>query len=204
MTGPARIRFLGCLLALLAAGGCGVRSSPPPQLLVLAPLAHDVPVAAPLPASFAGLVVGPVDLPDYSEHTHLVILRNDSEMQVIPLTRWAEPLAANFSRVLVENLSRLLGTGQIATLGGVQAPASLQVTVEITEFVTTDAGQARLTAYWRVLGDGGRRVLASDKSSYVEAVAGSGHAAHAAALSRTIAALSEDLARAVRKTSGAG
>lgn len=185
-----------CLSSL---SGCAVRPSAPAQLLVLSPLAADPGVAARAGTDLPGLVVGPIVLPAYTERAQVLILKHAGEMHASATARWAEPLDQNFSRVLVDNLSRLLGSGRITTLGGARTPTGLQVTVEVTEFVTTDAGEARLTAYWQVLGEGGHAVLAHAKSHYAEAFAGDDYRARAGALSAALAALSRDLAAAIQR-----
>ena len=192
-----RVIARGLLLGgFVLANGCAVQPSRPTQLLVLAPLA-TAPTATVARAARPALVIGPINLPAYSERPQVLTLHDESELLVAEAARWAEPLDKNFSRVLVENLSRLLGTDSIATLGALQSPASLQITVEVTEFVVTDAGQARLTAYWRVLGNGGRQILASHKTHYQEEAVGRDYPALVGAMSRALAALSRDLALAV-------
>ena len=197
----APTRLYGVVLAALftAVVGCAGRPSQPPQLLVLTPLVGGTDGPGRASAALPGLVVGPIDLPAYTERAQVLILTNAAEMHASTTARWAEPLDENFSRVLVDNLSRLLGTGQITTLGGVQTQATVQITVEVTEFVTTDTGQARLTAYWQVLGDGGHALLAHEKLQYEAAVEGGDYPARAAALSTALAALSRDIAGAVRR-----
>lgn len=194
------------LASLSSTTGCAGRRPPPAQLLMLTPLtsasmdnpAPSVRMPGRAPAPVPALVIGPIDLPAYTERSQVLRLHEQSELQAAVTARWAEPLEENFSRVLVENLSRLLGTGQVTSLGGVQARSALQVTVEVTEFVATDTGQATLTAYWRVLGESGRALLASNKTRYQEAATGADYPALVAAMSRTVAALSRDIARAVR------
>ena len=187
-------------LGLVLAGAltaCVSGSAAPPQLLVLAPLAAAGTPSA--PAMLPPVVVGPIELPAYTTHTQVLVLADGGEMQALPGLRWAEPLEAMFSRVLIEDLSRLLGTARIATLGGAQTPATLQLRVEVTEFVTTNAGEALLTAYWQVLGDGGRSVLDQGKTTASQVLSGTAHAARVAALNDVLATLAGELADAVRR-----
>jgi uncharacterized protein len=192
-----RVIAYGLLLAgLFITGGCAVRSVQPTQLFMLAPLARTMAGEAARGES-PPLVIGPIDLPAYTNRLQVLTLRHDTELVAATSARWAEPLDKNFSRVLIENLSRLMGTQAIATLGGLASPASLQVTLEVTEFIATEAGQANLTAYWRVLGGGGRQILVSRKTHYEEAAQGTDYPALVGAMSRTLAALSRDLAQAL-------
>ncbi|MGD9601855.1 MAG: membrane integrity-associated transporter subunit PqiC [Gammaproteobacteria bacterium] len=184
-----------CVVVGILFAACAGQPASPPRWLVLAPLA---PVATTPMTGDPAVIVGPVDLPAYTDRASLFVLHADTELRALPDARWAEPLARNVSRVLVENLSRVLGSGEVTTLGGAARPDSLQVAVEITEFVTTEEGAAELTAVWRVLGDGGRAVLASGKIRHVDPGTGREHAAHAAALSRALAALSHEIGAALR------
>lgn len=190
-----------CAIAglLLMAGGCAVTPAPPVQWLVLAPLSAP---ATSQGAAAAGpdVIVGPVDLPAYTARAPLLLLRNEAEMEAVADARWAEPLDSSVTRVLVENLSRLLATGRVSTLGGDEHAGGAQVAIEITEFVTTTDGEARVTAYWRVLADGGRTVRHAARSRLVEPVAAGGAVEHALALSRALATLSGDIAAAIRAT----
>ena len=182
-------------LCLALHSGCAIRSTAPPQLLVLTALVAPAVVNDTSP----GVVVGPISLPAYADRAQFLILKGDSEMVGAENARWVEPLAQNFSRVLVEDLSRRLATGRITSLGAAAAADSLQIALEVTDFVTTQTGEARLTVYWRILSVDGRQVLASHKSSYSESVAGNDYPAWAAAMSRMLAALSADLASAIRQ-----
>ncbi len=196
-----RVEISVAMLAIVStlAVGCAVGVASPTQLLVLTPLTDTAPREEPSAVTLPLLIVGPVALPAYTDRTQFLVLKSAAEMQAAATARWAEPLDEGVSRVLVENLSRLLHTGRVATLGRAQAADSLQVTVEVTEFITTASGQAQLTAFWQVLGDDGRTVLAQDKTQFTAAMADTDYPAQATALSEALAALSRAIADAVRE-----
>ena len=191
-----RSSSLMLLAALVGTSGCGVQTPRANQLFILAPLAATADAARSASAAAApALVVGPINLPAYTERTAILSLRQQSELVPAAAARWAEPLDKNFTRVVVENLSLLLGSEQVTTLGGNAAPGSLQVVIDVTEFVASEDGQASLTAYWQILGSDGHPVIAGRKTRYQETAADKGTAALVAAMSRTLAALSRDVAQ---------
>ena len=112
-----------------------------------------------------------------------------------PLDNWAEPLEDNFARVLAENLSLLLTTDQMAVFPW-KSPMSIeyQVVVEVTKFLGEPGGQASLEALWSIVGKNGTDVRVMKKSSFTEPVGAQNYEALAAAMSRTVAALSRDIA----------
>ena len=189
-------RSVTLLLALVTlVAGCGVQSQRPSQLFVLAPTASATVVAT--SSKPPALVIGPINLPAYTERTAILSLQGPSALVAAPAARWAEPLDKNFARVLVENISLLLNNEQVTALGGVTAADHVQVVIDVTEFVATADGQALLTAYWQILGSDGHSVLASHKTHYQEAAQDKGTGALVAAMSRTLASLSKDIAQAV-------
>lgn len=191
---PATWASLIALLSLLAA--CGFGRARPVQFFVLAPLT-ETPAAIPERSDAPLLVVGPIEMPPYTARPQFLTRKNEYELKLAESARWAEPLADNFTRVLVEDLSLLLGPGNVTTLlAGSSAQASHQVVVEVTEFIATDAGEARLIAYWRILGDGGRAILKRGKAQHTAPAAGTDYPSLVAALGQTVAALSRDIAAA--------
>jgi len=191
--------FFTLIALALLAGGCSLgRQSPPTRLYVLTalPLADDSQRAAGAPG--VALAVGPVDLPEYVDRPQIVTGDSGNEIQRAALEQWAEPLEANFTRVLADNLSVLLNTERVAVFpwkGSV--PIDYQVVVEVTQFLGTRNGSVSLVALWRVLGKDGREVLVSRQSRFTEATGSQEYGALASAMSRTVASLSREIATAI-------
>jgi uncharacterized lipoprotein YmbA len=76
-------------------------------------------------------------------------------------------------------------------------PLDYQVVVEVTQFLGTPSGSVSLVALWRVLGKDGREAVASRQSSFSESAGSQEYGALAAALSRTVASLSHDIATTI-------
>ena len=195
---------LAFFLLLLAASsalvfcGCSLgRQQPPTRLYILTALpATDRALPGGAPGS--GIGVGPVTLPQYTNRLQIVTGNSGPELNRAPFENWAEPLEDNFTRVLAENLSLLLATDRVAVFPW-KGPMDIeyQVVVEVTKFLGEPGGQASLEALWSVVGKNGRDVLKSKKSSFSEPVGAQNYEALAAAMSRTVAALSHDIATTV-------
>ncbi len=181
------------LLCVLYLNGCALAPTVvPTRLFVLTPLA----VADGAHQAKTDLIVGPVELPAYTERPQMLVLQGETELIPLRDARWAEPLTKNVERVMAENLSRLMGA-HVTLLGGASAPGALQVTVAFSDIVATDSGDVRVIASWRVLGDGGRVQRASGKTQIELAASVSDGSSYAQALSRALADLSTKLADAV-------
>jgi uncharacterized lipoprotein YmbA len=122
-----------------------------------------------------------------------------NELRLAEFAQWGEPLGSNVSRVLMENLSILLATDQVI-LFPKRVPISIdyQVAVEMTRFDVEAGGNARLDARWAIFGEDGKTMLLKGKSSYVEPVGSADYGAMVAAESRTLEALSREIAAAIR------
>jgi uncharacterized lipoprotein YmbA len=169
--------------------------------------ASSLPAASNSGRSAHGVAVGvgPVELPRYVDRPQIVTGESDNEVQQATFEQWAEPLETNFTRVLAENLSQLLATERVAVFpwkGPV--PLDYQVVVEVTRFLGTPNGSVSLVALWRVLGKDGKETLVSRQSRVTEATGSAEYSALAAAMSRTVAALSRDIAVAITELSRQG
>ena len=180
-------------------GGCSLGRKPPPtRLYVLTALPQSERATHTVLTNTDTIGVGPVTLPQYTNRSQIVTGNTNPELDRASFEQWAEPLEGNFTRVLAENLSQLLATDQVMVFPW-QGPAdvSYHVIIDVTRFLGELGGQASLEARWSVIGKNGKEVLARKKSSFTEPVGGQDYQALAAALSRTVAHLSRDIAATV-------
>jgi uncharacterized protein len=194
-----RRSMLFILLATLAistliVNGCS--TGPPARLYVLTslPRAESVPPAT--GGRELSIGVGPVELPQYVDRPQIVTGQESSELHSATSAQWAEPLQDGFTRVLAENLSLLLATDRVALFPWKTFIPEYQVVVEVTHFLG-QTGEVSLVALWSILTKDGREALVSKKSSFRESTGSSEYEALAAAMSRTVAALSRDIATAL-------
>jgi uncharacterized lipoprotein YmbA len=200
MARESRIRLL-CSLALLVllalTGGCMGRSAPA-RFYVLAAAPHP-PVATPSTEQGRApeLGVGPVTLPRYLERTNIVT-RRDMELEVAEFDRWGEPLSESVPRAIAANLATLLRTERIVVFPWSSTTSiERQVVIDVIRFDGRLGGDVLLEARWRVLGRE-KKDLVLRYSAMTEATGESGYPALVAAMSRSLAALSREIADAVK------
>lgn len=184
------------LLAGLGLAGCA--QTQPTRFYTLSGLlqAPEQPARA-NPAELR-IGVGPVNLPEYLNRPQLVTRDGRNRVLLADFDSWVEPLDSMFTRVLAENLSLLLGTDDVLILPQRRPfPFDFQVEVDVTRFDVDANGNAVLDARWWLFGPRGEDLLQSTRSTIVESAAGGDHAAGAAALSRALGVMSQEIARAI-------
>jgi uncharacterized protein len=161
-------------------------------------------VLSPMPQSklsgAEGATIGvfPVAMPDYLDRPQLVNRVSENEIQFDEFNRWAEPLKDNFYRVLVENLSTLLNSEKIIKTGqNLGVPVALQIGVEVVQFDGALGGDVVLIVRWGFFGEGGKKLLMAKRSSFKEPTGAATYEAFVAAQSRTVAALSREIAETI-------
>ena len=162
-------------------------------------------VLSPLPQSKVsgeeGKTVGvfPVAMPDYLDRPQIVTRVSENEINLDEFSRWAEPLKENFYTVLVDNLSTLLNSVKvIKTAQNLGVPLALQVGVEVVQFDGVLGGDVVLIVKWGLFGEEGRKLLLAKRSSFREPTGAATYEALVAAESKAVAALSREIAEAIR------
>jgi uncharacterized lipoprotein YmbA len=139
-------------------------------------------------------------MPDYLDKPQIATRLGPNEIRFDEFNRWAEPLKDNFSRVLVENLSVLLGPDRVLVSTNAGALLSdYQVWVEVIQFDAGPGGDFSLSAQWSLYRPEGKKVLLRKRFHVQEQADGSDYVAMTAAGSRAVAALSREIAEAVEK-----
>lgn len=180
---------------LLALSGCTL--TPPTRFYTLSGVAAP-PSAAGIAAGQT-IGVGPVTLPDYLDRPQIVTRSNANTVRIADFDSWVSPLTTMFQRVLVDNLALLLGTDDLVSLPQRRAVRlAYQVEVDVNRFDADATGRAVLDARWYVYGRDGDQLVQRGRSTITEATAGAGdYEAIAAAMSRALGAMSEEIAEAI-------
>jgi len=148
-----------------------------------------------------GTTIGvlPVAMPDYLDRPQIVTRASENEIKLDEFSRWAEPLKESFTRALVLNLSSLLDTVKVVkTTGSAGFPMALQVGVEVLQFDGALGGDAVLIVKWALFEADGKKLLLGKRSSFKEPTGAATYEAMVAAESRAVAALSREIADAIR------
>ena len=124
-------------------------------------------------------------------------------MRLDEFNRWDGPLADAIARVVAENLAARLGTPRVAVSERTLSTApDYQVAIEVQRFDSLLGEAATLDAVWAVSRTrGGSR---TGRATVREATSDRSYDALAAAHSRALARVSEDIADAVRGLDRAG
>jgi len=188
MRRPAVLAIM-CLLAALT-GGC---ASPPARFYTLSPV--------PMPASAATQVcvaVGPVSVPAAVDRPQIVVTTSANQVEINEWNRWASPLQDSLARVIADELSATLQTPCVTVFqNSPQTKVDYRVEIEVRNFESALGKEAAVEAVWTVyrMNDGKSRF---GRTAARETVHEPGFDAVAAAHSRAVGRVSEDIAAAVQ------
>jgi uncharacterized lipoprotein YmbA len=182
------------MLAVLVLTGCG--TTKPSRFYLLTPVQSDT---APAGLATVRLGIGPIVFPEYLQRSQIVSRQaGGNELRVDDSNRWAEPLAANFARVLAENLSSRLGTEHVVIYPWSRGTElDYRVPIEIQRFEADEDQQVRLDVRWDILNaDGQVRVgprrqritITSKAADYASLVK-----AHSEAVARLGASIADEI-----------
>ena len=183
---------LSCVALLFV--GCG--TTPNPRFYALNSVA---PAAAP-PANLS-VAVGPVTIPADVDRPQIVNTVGPNRVRLEEFDRWAAPLQNDIARVIVANLVVALGTPRVTLASQpVAAGSDYRAVVEVQRFESALGDGATLDAVWSVARTKDGKAQ-TGRTTAREAAAERSFDALAAAHSRAVGRLSQDLANAVRELS---
>jgi uncharacterized lipoprotein YmbA len=183
----------GAVLLLILAG-CG---SSPPQRYYAFETAGGAAAAPPARAAYS-VAVGPVTVPALVDRPQIVLSTGPNRVQLAEQSRWAEPLKDSIPRVLAADLARLLPDAHVTPYA--QAAISrpdYRVLLDVQQFESALGSAAEIDALWvvNVEKDGSQ---VTGRTVRREAVGGNSEEALVAAHERALAAVSQDIARAIQ------
>jgi uncharacterized lipoprotein YmbA len=187
------------LLILASVVACG--TSKPTSFYLLSPVAGQD--AGPGPSSQDRCLtvgVGPIELPDYLDRPQIVTQEGENRIHLAEFHQWAEPLGKTISRVLEENLSKLLCVQQAVFFPQRGSTGvDYRVRVNVIRFLGQSDGSVSLVAQWSVLEGQDDKLVAAKRSTFHRPGKGQGYAALAAAESNALGDLSREIADAILK-----
>jgi uncharacterized protein len=144
------------------------------------------------------VVVGPVSIPAMVDMPQIVVRTGPNQVSMDEFNRWASPLQSNISHVVADNLVALLGTTRVMLYQQAQnTDGDYRVSIDVQTFESAPGDAASVSALWVV-----RRV--KDGKTHIgrtvdrEVTPEKTYQALAAAHSRALSRLSEDIADAIR------
>lgn len=174
-------------------GGCG--SSPTARFYTLSPDATLTGDGAAVPVH---VVINPVTVPELVDRPQIVTRVAGNQVSLDEFARWAEPLKSDIARVIAADVGQLLGSPRVNVFdaGAAVAPA-WRVRVDVMRFESVPADSVTIEALWAVRPPG-KTAAVTGRSVARERVQGQGYDAIVAAHDRAIAAVSRDIASAIR------
>ena len=160
----------------------------------------DAGPAATADAAASGLsvIVGPVSIPAVVDLPQIVVRTGPNQVSVDEFNRWASPLQSNISHVVADNLVVMLGTPRVMLYQQAQnTDGDYRVSIDVQTFESAPGDAATLSALWvvRRVKDGKTQI---GRTADREATSEKSYQALAAAHSRALSRLSEDIANAIR------
>lgn len=140
------------------------------------------------------ILLAPVRIPRYLDRSQIVTANTDKTYQLSELHRWAEGLDHNLTRVLQQDLSRLLPANLV--MNASSDAAGLKLAVSILQFHVDSGGQALLEAQWQI--SRGNQLLTVQQQRYRQAASTSDYPRMVAALNGCLQLLTDDLAQSLR------
>lgn len=198
----ARVARVSIATSAVLLSGCGILAPIPDtsHFFMLAPLADSSVQPASgerLQTTVIGL--GPIKLPPYLDRNEIAMRLSPTQVTYSDTDRWAEPLSVTMSRVLLQDLSRLLGTDLIVRYPWSNAAkVDYQIEIELLQFEATKGGEAQLRARFGIVQGGTRRPLVVRDASFTRPGA-TDTATSVTALSALLGDLSQEIASALRQ-----
>jgi uncharacterized protein len=137
-------------------------------------------------------------LPGYLDRREILTRVAQNRFDLSENDRWAEPLDENFTHVLAQNLSVLLGSDRIITYPWpLDKRPHYRVEIEVFRFESNLAGEAELSARWAVIDETGKKAPNLKESRLTRPAKEKSIDASVAALSETVGDLSREIAKTV-------
>jgi len=188
------------LILAMALSGCIGGSSKPSKFYLLRSMESAKPDnALAKEKKSVSLLIGPITLPAYLDRNQFVTRAAGNELVIAEFNRWGEPLKDSFYRVLLEDLSLLLGSAEVYAYdrsGSIST--EYQVVIDVTRFDSLPEKEACLTVFWRILENDGKLPLVSRKSVFREPVRSGDMEAVVAAQNQILNQFSREIAETVQ------
>lgn len=187
------MRLHSLLLSAAAVGLATACSTPSFHFYTLS--AANVPAA---PATSLVVALGPVTVPAVVDRPEMVVSTGANQVKLDDFHRWASPLPDNLARVIAKDLVLMLGTPRVIQFPQALGPqADYRVVVDFRSFDSTLGEKASVDAIWMIHRTKDRK-LQTGQTTVRESVTDPSYEALAAAHSRAVAKISQDIADAIQ------
>lgn len=191
-------KSLAALVLGATLAGCG--SSPPANFFTLASTPASSPaLLSPEVASNMVVALGPVSIAGYLDRPTFVQRETPYTVALSENNRWAEPMQRMLPRVLAQDLASRLGMDRVLVIPGYRSSGfDYRFELRVNRFDSDKEGEAVLSAEWDLYaGSNDRTPVEGGVTTIRKTAADSTVASQVAALSATLSALSDELARVI-------
>ncbi|MBT8367298.1 MAG: PqiC family protein [Deltaproteobacteria bacterium] len=197
-----RQKHAAIIFLSLALAGCLGGPSPPTNFYMLSPLSPS-PAGTAAATAEARIRIGleTVVVAEYLDRNEIVINLDNTVYQLAEFNQWAEPLTANLTRVLEENLTNLLRDDSIDVFLASESsiPLYYRLEVDVLRLDGNLGNQVTLVAQWALLEAEEDELKLMRRSEYQEPAADNTYKGLVLAKSRALEQLSLDIAAAIKK-----
>lgn len=181
-------------IAIVSMVGCF--RSPPATFYSLQPLPAELTQEVRTKGPRVAIIVSA--FPSYLAQPQMALRRTSGEVVRDDYHRWIEDLKGNFERTVMENLIARLDNADIIVSQQYQLPdAEVAIRIEVVQFEVSEQGYALLKARWSVSHASRNTQTPPILTVIREVVDPSSVEGQVAALSRTVAALSDLLSKGI-------
>ncbi|MGD9309210.1 MAG: PqiC family protein [Desulfosarcina sp.] len=184
---------MSCLLSVLFSGCRSM--TPPVTYYTFRAMAGEMAPSSTDGAVSVTIGIQPVQLPGYINRTQMVRRTGAHQLEIASLHRWADYPDRLVQQVIGDNLQVLMPHARV-----VNAPwptglhPDISVAFQFLELIGTTDEKILLNAVWTITGKAGPSAQMSHRRSLTETISGSGYGALAAAHSRILALLCQEVA----------
>ena len=167
-----RNKMIGVLILGLALAGCVTNPSPPTYFYMMEPLVPPVeePSAA-MEKKQTVIAISTVRIPSYLDRNQIVTRLKATEYGLGEFDQWAEPVDDNLTRVIAQNLSRLLADDAADIFPAAkEVPYDYRIGVEVIRLDGKLDDQATLIAQWAIFGDDEEEMIVLRKFEHREKI----------------------------------
>ncbi len=182
------------VFALALLGGCA--ASPAARFYTLSASQPPEQVRTANPVNIA---VDSVSVPELVDRPQLVLKVDANEVRIDEFARWAEPLKSEIPRVLAADLTQFIPGAIVSGYPQRADPAAYRVSVDVQTFDSMPGDAVTVAVLWSVHPPK-QGAAVSGRTVVHEPTGAPGYDALVDAHSRALAAVSRDIAAAIRST----
>ena len=195
-----RAHWIAVVAIAVSLAGC-LSSAPATRLYLLAPVTE--PEAAGRAAKPVTLSIREIRLPQYLDRPQIVTRDSGHRLQIAEFDQWGGNLREDMTRILAENLGRLLGSDRVFSAPhNVLLQPDYRVELEVLRFEREPGGQVRLAARWWLARGTDATLLLSREAAFSGTPHADSYDALVAAMSTVYGKLAGAIADSIRQAGG--